>query len=74
MAADLLRPYINPMRKLKLQVQMSVDGYIAGVNGAMEWMVWNWDDAVKNYVTEITEPVDCGIVVLNYVPNRNSGN
>ena len=47
------------MRKLKLQVQMSVDGYIAGTNGEMDWMVWNWDDELKKYVTELTEPVDC---------------
>lgn len=47
------------MRKLKLQVQMSVDGYIAGNDGALDWMEWNWDDELKKYVTEITEPVDC---------------
>ena len=47
------------MRKLKLQVQMTVDGYIAGPNGEMDWMVWDWDDELKQYVTEITEPVDC---------------
>ena len=38
------------MRKLKLQVQMSVDGYIAGTNGEMDVMVWNWDDELKQYV------------------------
>jgi dihydrofolate reductase len=47
------------MRKLKLQVQMTVDGYIAGLNGEMDWMVFNWDNELKIYVTEITEPVDC---------------
>jgi dihydrofolate reductase len=47
------------LRKLKLQVQMSVDGYIAGPNGEMDWMVWNWDDKLKEYVNELTEPVDC---------------
>lgn len=47
------------MRKLKLQVQMSVDGFIAGQNGEMDWMVWNWDDKLKKYGNEITEPVDC---------------
>lgn len=47
------------MRKLRLQVQMSIDGYIAGPNGAMDWMVWNWDDELKKYVGSITEPVDC---------------
>jgi dihydrofolate reductase len=47
------------MRKLKLQVQMSVDGYIAGPNGEMDFLVRNWDNELKKYVAEITEPVDC---------------
>jgi dihydrofolate reductase len=47
------------MRKLKLQVQMTIDGYIAGPNGEMDWMTFNWDDKLKEYVTAITEPVDC---------------
>ena len=46
------------MRKLKLQVQMSIDGFIAGPNGEMDWMVWNWDDDLKNYVTALTQNVD----------------
>jgi dihydrofolate reductase len=50
------------MRKLKLQVQMTVDGYIAGPNGEMDFMVWNWDDELKQYVTDITEPIDCIIL------------
>jgi dihydrofolate reductase len=47
------------MRKLKLQVQMSIDGYIAGLNGEMDWMVRNWDDKLMAYVGEITDPIDC---------------
>jgi len=47
------------MKKLKLQVQMSVDGFIAGPNGEMDWMVWNWDDTLKNYVSDLTKNVDC---------------
>jgi dihydrofolate reductase len=47
------------MRKLKLQVQMSVDGYFAGPNGEMDWTARDWDDELKKYVTEITEPIDC---------------
>lgn len=38
---------------------MSVDGYIAGPNGEMDWMITNWDDELNEYVKVITEPVDC---------------
>lgn len=38
---------------------MTVDGYIAGAKGEMDWMNLNWDDRLNEYVTEITEPVDC---------------
>jgi len=50
------------MRKLKLQVQMTVNGYIAGPNGEMDWALRNWDDELKNYVGAITQPVDCIIL------------
>ncbi len=41
---------------------MTVDGYIAGLNGEMDWITFNWDDELKNYVTAITDPVDCIIL------------
>lgn len=47
------------MRKLKLQVQISIDGYVAGPNGEMDWMVWDWDENLKKYAEDITENVDC---------------
>ncbi len=50
------------MKKLKLQVQMTVDGYIAGPNGEMDWITFNWDDALKEYVTELTDSM--GLIVL----------
>jgi dihydrofolate reductase len=46
------------MRKLKLQVQVTIDGFIAGPNGEMDWLTFNWDDELKAYVSAITEPVD----------------
>lgn len=46
------------MRKLKLQVQLSIDGFIAGAEGAMDWIEWNWGDDINTYVSEITKPVD----------------
>jgi dihydrofolate reductase len=38
---------------------MSIDGYMAGPNGEMDWLEWDWDDDLKNYVIGITNPVDC---------------
>lgn len=46
------------MRKLKLQIQISIDGFIAGPNGEMDWVTFNWSDDLKKYVAELTEPVD----------------
>jgi dihydrofolate reductase len=46
------------MRKLKLQMQVTLDGMVARNDGAMDWMVWDWDDELKNYVSELTQPVD----------------
>lgn len=47
------------MRKLKLQVQMTIDGFVAGPNGEQDWVTWDWDDELKQYVDKITAPVDC---------------
>lgn len=47
------------MRKLKLQVQMTVDGYVAGPNGEMDFVVRNWDDKLRQYVADLTETIDC---------------
>ncbi len=46
------------MRKLKLQVQMTVDGFIAGPLGEMDWIISTWSEDVNQYVTALTEPVD----------------
>ncbi|RYY39996.1 MAG: dihydrofolate reductase [Chitinophagaceae bacterium] len=46
------------MRKLKLQVQVSLDGYVAGPNGEMDWMNFQWDDALKQYTQELTDTMD----------------
>ena len=46
------------MRKLKLQVQISMDGFITGTNHEMDWMKFPWTEDITNYVREITDPVD----------------
>jgi dihydrofolate reductase len=53
------------MRKLILQMQMSVDGYVAAANPALAWQVWNWgedwnwDDGLKRDFNAVIESIDC---------------
>jgi len=53
------------MRKLKLQLQVSIDGYLAGPGGELDWMVWNWDNELKKYIFNLTRPVDCILLGKN---------
>ena len=46
------------MRTIKLQMQISLDGYVCGPNGEMDWMSWDWGDDIKRYVQELTAPAD----------------
>jgi dihydrofolate reductase len=46
------------MRKLKLQVQISVDGYICGPNDEMDWMTWNLDRKLIDYISTLTDSSD----------------
>ena len=41
---------------------MTVDGYIAGPNGEMDWMTLPWTEDINKYVQEIIDPVDCIIL------------
>lgn len=41
---------------------MTIDGFVAGPNGEMDWLTFDWDDALKSYVGALTEPVDCIIL------------
>ena len=50
------------MRKLKLQVQITIDGFIGGMKGELDFMEFEWDDQLKQYIQELTESVDCIIL------------
>jgi dihydrofolate reductase len=56
------------MRKLKLQVQISLDGFVADENSGLDWMVWDWDDELKNYVAALHVPVDLILMGRNMMP------
>ena len=47
------------MRKLKLQMQMTIDGFVAGPNGELDWMMLEeQDDEVKNLKNELIDSSD----------------
>jgi dihydrofolate reductase len=46
------------MRKLKLQVQITVDGYVGGPSGDHDWRIWNWDDKLKEFAYPLRDACD----------------
>jgi dihydrofolate reductase len=46
------------MRRFKLQVQTTVDGYMAGPDGEMDWMTVPWSVDVGSHINGLMRPVD----------------
>lgn len=46
------------MRKLKLQIQTTIDGFVAGSRGEMDWMTFDWSADLLEFVRQLTAPVD----------------
>lgn len=53
------------MRKLKLEIQLSLDGFVADHVGNTDWMIWNWSDPwtwdkeLQQYHNDLTNSSDC---------------
>jgi len=48
----------NAMRKVKLQIQMSIDGYVARPNGEADWMTWVPDDQFFQFINSLIDSSD----------------
>jgi len=46
------------MRKLKLQMQVTVDGYVAGPEGQLDWMTFDMDPKLLAFITHLTDTSD----------------
>lgn len=46
------------MRRIVLQTQTTLDGHMAGPDGAMDWMTFPWSEDVGTYINRLMEPVD----------------
>ncbi|QHT67303.1 dihydrofolate reductase family protein [Rhodocytophaga rosea] len=59
------------MRKLKLEVQLSIDGFAAGAEGKTDWMLWhwqpewNWDKPLQDFHTELQTSSDTVLLGKN---------
>ena len=39
-------------------MQLSVDGFVAGPEGQLDWMTWNLDDRLNSFIHDITDSID----------------
>jgi dihydrofolate reductase len=46
------------MRKLKLQMQITVDGFVAGPEGQLDWMTWSMDEKLLAFINHLTDTSD----------------
>ena len=46
------------MRKLKLQMQITVDGFIAGTEGQLDWMTPTSDERLHAFINHLTDTSD----------------
>lgn len=46
------------MRKLRLQMQMTIDGFVAGPDGQLDWMTGKWDDNLVAFAQKLTDASD----------------
>ena len=46
------------MRKVKLQMQMTINGYVSGLNGENNWMTWNPDDEFIAFMNSMLDTSD----------------
>jgi len=46
------------MRKLKLQMQVTVDGYVAGPEGQLDWMTFDMDAGLLAFINHLTDTSD----------------
>lgn len=46
------------MRKVKLQMQMTINGYVGGLNGKNDWMTWNPDTEFMGFLISMLDTSD----------------
>lgn len=39
-------------------MQLSADGFVAGPNGELDWMTWQWDEKLADFAQQLTNSFD----------------
>ena len=60
------------MKKLKLQMQISLDGFVStGPNDEQKWVTWGWEE-IGQYVLDLFDTTDTILIgrklAVNYIP------
>lgn len=50
------------MRRLKIQVQVTADGYMGGPDGELDWMTFPWSDDLNAYLDGVQDGVDAMVL------------
>src|SRR5216110_1598583 len=54
----MLIDYGEIMRKLKLQMQITIDGFVAGTEGQLDWMTRAMDEKLIAFINHLTDTSD----------------
>ena len=54
----MLIDYGGIMRKLKLQMQITIDGFVAGPEGQLDWMTRAMDERLLSFINHLTDTSD----------------
>lgn len=57
------------MRRLKIQMNISADGFVGGQNGELNWLTTDWDDKVKTFCIRNLEKVDFILMTFGKKPD-----
>ena len=56
------------MRKLKLQMQTSIDGFVASPDGKLDWMTWDHDNKFMDFVQQMADTSDTLVMGRKMTP------
>jgi len=56
------------MRKLKLQMQVTVDGFVAGPEGQLDWMTFDMDPKLLAFINHLTDTSDAILMGRKMTP------